>query len=418
MELRLYVQYFFVLFYIGLGLSRILGFEPLQGLLFFPQIVIILLAYLSGKVKSKFVLRYRLSHFSHLLIYISLYCLLFFPRSIGGFQGFILVPLLIIHVLFLRFLFHNSLYKNNHKLLFDDFRRSLLYGAVFGFFCAWAFVEFKFTPGLIHNLSDKSPFVRSDLDVPFLLVAFFALSFKDIVNEVKKILLQKNPTVNIDSLIALVTVLFIFWMYSRRTPLVACILITGVYFFPRRLVGIWRLALLFTILPLFWNLAVQLLIILTQNEFVDSLLARNNINDYLTASNRIKSWIGGYLFLFDFKIQHLIGYGEAPAYLKPSYHKHMHNMPLDLFFEAGLITVFVAFTLILRMFSKCIAYIKNGDQTFYSYLLMLVAFLFISGVEPTLRTISISHLLFLTLASLIIHSHKTFQSNDKIAIKG
>jgi len=195
----------------------------------------------------------------------------------------------------------------------------------------------RIRPGAIHNLS-TTPLVRSDVDVPILTIVLTFVA----VGAVAKYGAEKGlraphrwRTAAVAGVGVLLVAVVTFFLYSRRTPLLAVMGGLAVMALPLALQR--RMAYLtpaIAIAPLFWTLLAPILVAMTQNPIVDSLLARNDPEHYLTATFRLSGWQAALEFISRPRLQHLWGYGGSE--ILGIRMAHTHNVLLQLFFDAGL----------------------------------------------------------------------------------
>ncbi len=421
--LRLLIWSYFPLFSVGLALSLVRGSDVFQGLVFVPAG-----AYVGFRIFRFAALKKRVfpSQFdigvALLFSYIICYSALYFPRAYSGPVVIGTAPTMIVHTLFWHLAFSSGTYRGSPGKFFRDVGLSISFGFLFGLFNALAFTGFDIQPGMVHDLTQRSPFVRSDLDVPLMALAPIAFTLAAYWPSGRALRLRQFLRNTQFAGIAIMGV-FALWYYSRRGPIFAFILILALAVLPlKRKRWILFVPLVATpLLPLAWDLVSPWLLSLSETGIMSGLIARNRPEDYLSATGRLYSWRVGFDFLSSFQMSHLVGYGGAPEHMVLEGHVHMHSMVLDLFFDAGLVTMGLAFGLITLTFQRLVSMMGPKDP--YSVeakglFLFLAAWILISAVEPTLRSFTVPHMLFLVVVASTMNIYRNCQGQEGTDVRG
>jgi hypothetical protein len=409
MGIRLLVVSYFTLYQFGPGLAQLSGIVLFHGLLILPAATYVLLRTINA-LRTGLPVSGTLS-LAFPLAYVLLYSTLYFSRSESGAIAIGNAATLIIHALFWHTVYSASVYRERRRRFFQDVWSSVAVAFVAGFLYAQSYIGFHLIPGSIHNLAERAPLVRSDLDIPFFALllgivgAVHLWRRKRLAPTIRSVTWIRYPSVAAG--IALLAVcLFGLLMYNRRTPLFALIIIIAVLALPTR----WGLRsvyafVAFPLLPMFWNAVVPIVVFLTQNPVAAALLKRNTLESYLTATNRLAVWLKSIGYIADLRIQHLWGYGGAPPAVLESRTQwsHVHNAFMQMVFDAGFITLALAVILIVRMYRQLTVLVQVGSYRGDALALFgaLVCWLVLSGVEPALRSVSAIHLFFIVLVSCV-----------------
>ncbi|HET7459865.1 MAG TPA: O-antigen ligase family protein [Longimicrobium sp.] len=341
------------------------------------------------------------------LVYVALYSLLYLPRgetALAAMRGFVT---LFVHTAFWHAAFCAPAYRGERrKRFFADLLCSLFLGTVVGAGFALAYTGWSFEPGSVHDLSGRAPGVRSDLDVPFLalllgvwgiVILFVRRRFRGTVAGVGRVL--RSPLLGIALVGCCVAVLV---LYGRRTPLIALVT-AGAFLVVPGAVGrkLAYLAVLFPFVPLAWDMVAAVLLRVTQNSLAAAILVRNDPDDYLTGTNRLYVWMASLDYLSEPRFGHLVGFGGAPGFLlqNTADWTHTHNAYLQLVFDAGVPVLVLALAILVTALRRVSLAISLDRQPYCAYVLLglLVAWLVTSGVEPTLRSLALPHLVFILL---------------------
>ena len=424
MLIRMAVVLYFPSFFVGVGLSKVLGSDMLRGV---PLAVAgVGLLYALGRA----ILRPGVRSLGPsrpvrlILLYTVVYGILYFPRAYPGLNSLGLVPSLTIHVLFWHAAYWSPLYRRYRDRFFGDLFTGLFAGFLVGLVGALDGAGWRLRPGALHNLSEVAPFVRSDLDIPLLAAVLAVAATAAIAHgprsaplgAVERVLWRSR---HVAGAFVLPAALFALYLYGRRVPIAATLAGMGLVLLPARFVQLAVAALLAAPLaPLLWSRLVPVLIAITQNPVANAILARNDLREYVTASNRMATWLDSLDFLSVPTPQHLYGFGGAPEHLLPVDlpWDHVHNGPLQAIFDAGIPFLLLATFLLIQAVSRLGAMSLDPEQsgTARVLLAMMVIWLVESAVEPALRGYSIVHLLFLltlTTAAGLYYETKTADAN-------
>ncbi len=408
MVARLLVVSYLSLFFVVDGLARITGNGLLRACFIVPPALYVLW-------RLSLWAAYHARHGRHgaapvyfgtvpvlVLLYAVAYSALYFPRATSGINAASGVGVVVVHAVFWHLVFHAPVYRGaRRKVFFNDMLLGVFAATIVGAAGALSFVGWSFTPGSVHDLAGKAPFVRSDLDVP--LLAQVLGTWGAAVLFVRRERRRQAPSSEAGLPSRMLGIVLIGWcvallvLYSRRTPLFAVLATAALVFAPTRVVR--RLAygaVLIPMVPLFWDRVVAVALPLTQNSVVNAVLARNDASDYLTANSRLDLWTRSIRFLTRPDPHHLIGYGGAPRELHASWSDHMHNAYIQLALDAGLILLLAVIVLLVVSFRSLAATISSGEGAYHAHAVraVLIGWVVVSGVEPSLRSYSIAHLLF------------------------
>ena len=417
MILRIFVYIYFPLISIGLYLSEKYNFQFARGIVFVMAAFYIVIRIING-YKSK-IQKYSINIDIGIVLlysYIIIYSLLYFPRSTSSVTGAItLTPILLVHTLFWDFLFTSNIYKKNLNKFFFDLFLSFLIGMIFLFLSSLNFTNFSIVPGSIHNIAEEWIMVSSDLDVPIMLLivfSFIIMQFK--VKKSKEMIII--PRIAILGIVILS--IFMFWLYSRRGPIIALLGIVSFIFLPQKYrTRVFILFFFFPFIPMFWDIFSNFLLEISQTDIVSSFLARNNADDYLTATGRMVDWVRGIEFLLNFDVKHLIGYGGPTWFVVTEGRDHMHNVILTLIFDSGLITLFLFISLYMILLKRILSILDILDNKIWGpealYLVLFIYLLF-SPIEPLVHSHSYEHLIFLSISVVILrlNQHIIFRNTN------
>lgn len=393
MLVRSFVYCYFPLVSIGLGLSQVLGSDVWQGLVFVLAATYVYVQIARKSLAGKLsITRHPDTGILLTYAYVVAYSVLFFPRWSSGVAVLGTAPTLFAHLAFWHLVYRSPTYKGQPAKYFRDVMVSLTVGFMFAFGNALAVTGFTFKPGSIHDIAYQSSLVRSDFDGPFLALAPIALCIAALRNRDRRWWILTICSV---ALLAL-------WVYSRRGPMLGVLLMLGLAFVPKRAQAKVLVALLVVpFLPILWERLAPTLIEVSQSDLVKALVARDRPKDYLTATGRLSAWSAGFAYLANFRLSHLIGYGGTPGFLLSGAQEHMHNMVLQLFFDAGLITVGLGLSLIVVAFRKLAALVKEDSSSpvmIQGLFLFFCSWILLSAIEPTLRSFGVPHLVLLIIA--------------------
>jgi hypothetical protein len=403
---------YFALVFLGVGVSSLVDTPLLRGLFLAPAGVYVLwrltLAATRGALNGTGEPPVRFGVLQSLVVlYAALYCGLYFLRSDALVVGASNASALMVHVLFWYVVYHDPTYRARRPLFFVDLLRSVFLGSLTGLLGALSHVGWSLQPGRVHNLSGKASFVRSDLDVPLLAlmlgiwgVVLLFLRHRSRQGSIGTA--GGKPPSRLLGFLLVGWCLLVLVLYSRRTPLFALVATSLFLFLPGKLGRkVVYGALLFPLLPLVWDMVVVVLLPLTQNALMDALLARNDAENYLTATNRLVVWSRAFEFLTTPNLQHLIGYGGTPEHLVlgTASWSHTHNAYLQLALEAGLLVLALAIGILVASLRRVTETLRLGYLTSQGYVLMgmLIGWIVVSSVEPALRGHSMVHMIILTL---------------------
>jgi len=418
MAIRVFVVLYFTLYQFGPGLAQETGLGVFRGLLVIPAAAYVLLRAATSARRGAPIPGWRAVRLA--LLYSVLYSVLYFPRVNAAPTAVVNSVTLIVHVLFWHAAYSASVYRARRRRFFSDIWLGVAVALVAGFLYAQHYIGFQFRAGAIHNLAERTPFIRSDLDVPFFALVLGTVGVTHLVRRrrllpsIARVTWIRSPS-GAYGFGLLSICLLCLAMYSRRTPLFALLLVTAVLTLPTK----WGLrslyaTLAFPLIPMFWDVAVKILVPLTQNPVADAILARNDLESYLTATNRLAVWIKSMQFLANVRIAHLWGYGGAPASVLAANPErgvgftHVHNAFMQVIFDAGVITLLLACFLMVLMYRRLSVLVQvgvyRGDAL--SLFSVFVGWLVLCGVEPTLRSVSAAHLFFLVVAIAIANLHR------------
>ncbi len=398
MLIRLFIKSYFLLFSLGIFLSKSLGEEYWKGLVFVFAGLYLLLRFIRKNIFDS-SLYFDLLLFA-IYSYVLLYSFLYFGRSSGYTVIIATTPILVIHLLFWHLVYTSNIYQNKPLLFFKDLYHSMLITFIVLFTYTWANNGYSFKPGSLHNMAEDLPLLYSDLDVPVLSLICLFMVLSQLSNLPNRFLKGKDIFRLLEFLILFILVIITQYLYSRRSHL-AILIITMIFILLplkfKKLSVILSFVIMPTI-PLIWSLLSPYMIEYSKGEFINTLLTRNTIEAYVTASNRLKAWGNGFDYLFDYNQNHLFGYGYVPESIS-GMHNHMHNMYLTLFFEAGFITIFVVVSLLIYILYKLFQLAtknKSSRIIVNSLVLFFLSIIILSPIESLLMSYSTIHLIFIT----------------------
>lgn len=355
-----------------------------------------------------------------LLAFSLVYSGLYFPRAFSGLVALGSIAALPVHVLFWHLAYHSPPYTRWRERFFKDLWIGLFAAFGFGLVNALGAVGWRIEPGAVHDLDRSSAFVRSDLDVPLLAVALavWAATFTVFRRRVRdgtgdEVRWVPRSTAGIVGVLAILALI----LYARRAPMLALGGAIALLAAPTTLGSrMYYAAALLPAIPLAWGTAVKILIAVTQNPVANALIARNDLESYVTATNRLATWIRSLDFITDFRLSHIWGYGTPPGYLLPPGlgWLHVHNAFMELFFEAGLLALAIAVLILLATFRRLGWLLRSRRQI--GRVLPIFGFLWawtaIAAVEPSLRSYSLVHLLFLTFGVVTANMYHAERLSD------
>ncbi len=405
---RLLVLTYFPFFFLSVGLAELAGHSLLLGFHLAPAgfYVASRLACIAVRGGSQTEGVGILT--AALFVFVGLYSILFFPRAYSGPLAVATAPTLVVHVLFWHFVYNARTYSQDRHTFFKDLWWGVAAGFGVGAAGAVAHVG-SFQPGAVHNLAEEAAFVRSDLDVPLLGVAVgtigavFLFRAED-VREAARWSRRGGAPSRWTGALLLAAAFGGLFVYSRRTPLFALLAICGLFILPKAPAKrLFSVALLFPFVPVVWDYVAIILVTVTQNPVFDALLARNDVETYLTATNRILAWQRSFEFLANVRFQHFLGFGNVPASILPLDWTHVHNAFLQLIFEAGVIVFALGVYLIVATYRRLMNLVGSARVGGHALVLygLFIAWLIHSGVEPGFRGYSMINLLFLMTVVLV-----------------
>ena len=419
---RLVALSYFPLFFLSIGASTLSDQVFLRGLPLMPAAVYVVMRLSSGVLVGDRV-RWKVSDGLTIaaFAYVVAYSVLYFPRAFSGTLAIGTLPTLVIHLLFWHLAYSDPVYRHDRRRFFRDLWGGVFGGFVVGFLLTLQHTGFLLRPGTIHNLSREGTFVRSDLDVPMLAVGvtlmgivwvFFAGRMRRAVARAGGLGgVVNRRAVGVICLLIGVSSLY---LYSRRAPMLAVLGSTFLLLLPPR-VGrrVVYAAVLIPLVPVVWDIVAQILVLVTQNDVVDAIVARNDIRSYETATNRLAVWLRALAFIAEVRPQHLWGYGGAPAFILAGSMdwQHVHNAFLQLFFDAGLIVLMTAVGLLVWSYYRLNRMMEAGWYPHEVLLIFgyLTAWLVIGAVEPALRAYSVVHMVFLMLVSVTANVYREYR---------
>jgi len=172
-------------------------------------------------------------------------------------------------------------------------------------------------------------------------------------------------------LIVLALTLFVFFTFGRRGPYFnAVIVLLASAFLSQKIRyrAIRWLGLFFWSIPFFWETISQLLVRIFSLDIVQSVVPRNNIEQYESATGRKTVWLNALDFLKNnVDLEWLWGYGDSNRLGITNVLTHMHNLVFELFFQVGILGLLIFWLLVLRSY-------RNSEKQFWvllSWILML-----------------------------------------------
>jgi hypothetical protein len=401
MFVRFLVFTYFPSFFVGVGLAKLSGLDALRGLPLGVAAVLLIFVVARSAILRRHASRMLLQAAAPVVLYAIVYSVLYFPRAFHGWNVVGLLPSLMLHVFFWMAAYRAPIYTRRRDLFFRDLWGGATAGFVTGLVGAMAGASWSLTPGALHNLSETAAFVRSDLDVPLLGVVVGLVGAEGLVHGRS----QSRSTGRLWSLFRFTIAFVGLVLYARRVPLAALFLgIASLIIARQRVAKVLYVVFLIPLAPFVWDTMATVLLAVTQNPIVDSILARNDAASYLTASNRVETWLKTVDFLRDVRVQHLWGYGGPPEYVLPRGlgWQHVHSGVLEVVLEAGFISLALALVVAARAIGHVL--VVSRDQRFFRDATLIVAVMVAwfaeAALEPALRGYSIVHLLFLLGATL------------------
>ena len=406
---RLLVFFYYAFYLIGFEGSEIIGVTSARILGFVPAGLY--LAYRTGQAILRpgpvfLSRRMRRSKVFLVFLYIAAYCLLYLvtrqtggPLSSGAVFGYAYAAVLLIHATFWYNIFFDPVYRNDRmKLVRDTLGGIVVTFLVLGFLPAVSVGELR--PGGLYDVRDRVPFFITSLDTPLLAAIAGLISWAGIQR-----MWQKRQSSGVGQivlgLVVFALALYTLVLYSRRGPLFGFVVVFMAMLFVPILS---RLRLSYGLLslgaaPFLWSYAVQILTFLTQNEVVTSLVARNRIHTYETATGRLGAWEKIIDVIANVRLQHLWGYGESALLLGYGVISHAHNTYLQLFYETGLIGLVPALILIFSTLGDLNEMVREQKQSAEMLALwsIFVLLIVVSATESLMRNIFISHLIIIQI---------------------
>lgn len=404
--IRVLVLSYLPLFIVSNGLANLTGQMMLRGLVLVPAALFVAGCVLTRLTVPTSLPPFRFGRLTTLVIIFSLvYSLLYFPRAFTGSTAIGGLPSLPTHALFTALVVRSHPYRKDVGLFVYDFCISAIVTIAIGVADALNTVGWRVAAGAVHDLDRLSNFVRSDLDVP-LLSLMLAVAGATALHA--RLLARPQPRAQLSFGKAAALFLFgttILLFYSRRTPVLALLGALAVLLVPRKLVARLSYAgAALPLLPLFWGMVVTALLFLTQNEIVGSLLPRNDVQDYVTGSNRVSTWLKSLLFISRWQNGHWLGYGDAPSWILPQHlgWLHVHNAYMQLFFETGILGLTLGVAMVLATLHRLSKVLREQANPLPRGILnFLLGWCLLAAVEPSFRSYSIVHLLVLTTAIVV-----------------
>tara|TARA_B100000674_G_C37956636_1_gene969970 strand:+ start:24 stop:1247 length:1224 start_codon:yes stop_codon:yes gene_type:complete len=393
----LFISYF-PLFFIGVELSNQLNISWMKGILLLPAVVFGFYSFLFNILNKK-----KTSKNLYLLIFLQLlYGSFYLPHKYELFLSLVITFLLIGNVLFYYFITQSNFYKNNLDFLIYDFFKSVFIcfflTTIIPLFIIQDYKQFS-DLGSAYNTKDVM-FYMTTLNAPFLAAITMIYSFYIIYYKSQKF----NLLYWVSFLLSFVSLI----LYSRRGPLFAAIFILLLLIQKKLLYRVNLIHLLFLMFaPFYWDFISFLLLEITQNNLVDSLIARNDVGTYLSATGRTYIWFNAINFMSDFNPIHFIGYGGMPNFLLTQTPlNHAHNGLFELFFESGFIVVSIFLVIYSNVLSKIKANLIN--DFFILLFALIIYWTILSMTEPTLRFTYFTGMFIIALLS-IVNSYTEFK---------
>lgn len=402
---RLIAVTYYLMFMMSTGLASLTGSEAAQGLVLIAPATYLGVAAITGCLRLTTtgripgVLRSRGA--TILYVYVALYSVLYFPRAFSGLAAIGGTGSLLVHVGFWACIANQHSRRGRPDDFWSDLWWSMILGVTFGLLSSLAFVGGSLERGQLHNLSGVAPFVRSDLDVPFL-AACVALIAWDLLSKrgASLPILGSRPPRQIVGGLLFVYAASVPILYSRRALILGLFMVISFQILPLSLKRASRRGVLFApFVPLFWDALTTILLLVTQSSLLRVLIARNDPAEIMSASNRVTTWAESIQFLSQWRMQHLIGYGGAPDWILPagSDWVHTHNGVLQVIFDAGIVAALLAGYLVIATLRQLTTHSASRSSAHRIALGMVVLWIILSGIEPTLRNYTIVHFTFITL---------------------
>jgi len=425
---RLLVFFYFAFYMIGLEVAEIVGVTSVRVLGFFPSVLY--LVYRVGKAILRpgavFISQYVWgSKFTWVFIYVGSYCILYLlTRMAGGplggepIFGYSYTGALVVHVAFWYNIPSDLTYTgNNIKLL-----RDLAWGVVFTFVLLCflpAIAVGKIQPGGLYGIREEVPFFMSTLDTPLMAAIAGVIGWAGIQRSWNT---ERRSGGQLKSLVigilAFAMSIFALVLYSRRGPffgfVIALLSTMGVKFLSRLKIEYGILTII--AIPFVWSYAGDVLIFITQNEFVSSFVARNTAETYNTATGRIEAWSKITDIISNVRIQHLWGYGDSTEILGHGLLSHAHNTFLQLFYETGLMGLVPLLILITSSFAKLNELVNRlkGSAEVLALWSIFILLIVVSTVESLMREILFTHLLVLQIFVIVHHLHYSYSNQNRL----
>jgi len=388
---RLFLISYFPLFFIGVELSNQLDVSWMKGILLFPAVVFGFYSFLLHILNKQ-----KISKNLFLLILLQLlYGSFYLNHKYSLFLSVIITFLLIGNVLFYYFILQSNVYKNNLDLLIYDFFKSVFIcfflTTIVPLYIIQDYKQFS-DLGSAYNAKDVM-FYMTTLNAPFLAAITMIYSFYIIYYKSQKF----NLLYWVSFLLSFVSLI----LYSRRGPLFAALFILLLLVQKKLLYRVNIFHLFFIMLaPFYWDFISLLLIEITQNNLVDSFIARNDAGTYLSATGRTYIWFNAINFMTNFDSMHFIGYGGMPNFLLTQTPlNHAHNGLFELFFESGLIVVFIFLVIFTNVSLKIKANLTN--DFFILFFALVIYWTILSMTEPTLRFTYFTGMFIIALISTV-----------------
>ncbi|WP_128548356.1 O-antigen ligase family protein [Larkinella soli] len=196
--------------------------------------------------------------------------------------------------------------------------------------------------------------------------------------------------------------IFQLLLFSRRGLIFSSFIAIGYFIYlqksNKKINLYWQLVLMF--IPFFWDSISMLLLTLNNNELFSTLIARNEAEDYATATGRIIAWQRIINIFTSLDVSYFFGYwGDLPdSWFGESdegdRYMHVHNTFLQLFVEGGYIVNFLFMVLVVRAINGIKKLKELGALPNSYFPILLTFFISISGSESLIRCVGISQLNF------------------------
>jgi len=270
-----------------------------------------------------------------------------------------------------------------------------------------------------YNLGDINtpvyvPFINSTLEPPLLtsiacMIAFVVLGYKFRLKR-----FRVNSNVNRANaawyFVILVLGLMELVLINRRGPMVITFLLFAMTYFSGlsyRTKLIYLIPLL-SLVPVLWEPIVELILPLFQSDLAGSLVARTDEDNVRSATGRILQWgiAIRYIMHPSVSAEYLLGIGNLDEYLTLGAYGHAHNSFFQLFIQVGLVGAVLNTILIIVCLHHCKMVNRKNFLSFRVLILtgLFMLVLLLSTTESMFMGTYFSHLLFITLAILLIRS--------------